>query len=153
MHTETLGRANWGLIAFGIGVSALLVAAIMTSGVMINDPEPEKSIGTIMGEIARDMRAAALGAEPTTVPSEPAKRSIFDFDSVLWYVAPILGILAAFLGGISLFRHEPSALAKLAIGMGIGAVVMQYAFWLILLVCGAMILVAIASNIGEILGG
>lgn len=102
MHTETLDRAHWGLIGFGVGAIALLAAAVMTSGVMSHDPETEKSIGTLMGEIARDMRAAATGAEPPVAPSAPATRSLFDVGGVLWYVVPVFGMLAAFLGGISL---------------------------------------------------
>lgn len=153
MHTETLDRAHWALIGFGVGAIALMAAAVMTSGVMSHDPETEKSIGTLMGEIARDMRAAATGAEPPVAPSAPATRSLFDVGGVLWYVVPVFGMLAAFLGGISLYKHEPAGLAKLAIGMGIGAVIMQYAFWIALLICGTMLLVAIVGNIGDIIGG
>jgi len=148
---EQVPRASWGFIGFCFGALALLAAVMMTSGMMAPTPEPQQSIGTTIGEIARDIRAAATGS-PTHVADAP-KIETFDLIGVLLIVTPILGGIATVLGGISLFRHEPTTLPKMAIAMGIGAIVMQYALWLALLVCGTVLLVSIISNMDGILGG
>jgi hypothetical protein len=147
---EHAPRASWGLIGFCFGVFALLAAAMLTSGLMSPAPEPEQSIGTAIGEIARDIRAAATGVT-THVPDAPRAES-FDMIPVLLIVTPILAAIAALLGGISLFRHEPATLPKMAIAMGVGAIVMQYAFWLALVICATLLLISIVSNMDGIFG-
>ena len=147
IHTP---RASWGLIGFCFGVLALLAATMMVSDLMAPPPEAEKSIGTAIGEIARDIRAAATGS-PTPVAEAPPADA-FDLHAVLFIVTPILGGLAALLGGISLFRHEPRTLSKMAIAMGVGAFVMQYVLWLALLICGTVLMVSVVSNMDGILG-
>ena len=57
------------------------------------------------------------------------------------------------LGAISLFQREAWRLPALGIGLGLGAVVMQYAFAMALMIIGGIILAAIINNIGDILGG
>ena len=146
MSDETLS-ARWGLAAFLFGVAAILASVALTSGMMA--PEPEQSIGTTIGEIARDIRNAATGARG--VDKEPA-RDAFDLQSLLLIVTPVLAAIAAVLGGVSLFRHEPAVLSKLAIAFGISAIAMQFVFWLALMICGTILLVSIVSNIGDILG-
>jgi hypothetical protein len=141
-------QAHWGLAGFCFGVCALLAAAVLTSGMLV--PEPEQSIGTTIGEIARDIRQAATGASTGSAPI--SERSGFDAMGVLFIVTPILAAFAAVLGGISLFRHEPPALSKLAMTMGVGAFIMQYVFWLAVLICGTVLLVSIMSNMGGIFG-
>lgn len=138
--------AHWGLIGFVFGVAALCAAVVLTSGMLA--PVPEQSVGTLIGEMARDIRNAATG-----VASAPVENPTMDLDALLAVLTPVLAVIAAVLGGISLFRHEPTALPKLAIGLGISAFVMQYAFWMAMLICGTVLLVAIVSNIGDILGG
>jgi len=41
-------------------------------------------------------------------------------------------------------------LPKYAIGLGLGAVLMQYVFWMALLICGTMILISILKNLDSI---
>lgn len=48
---------------------------------------------------------------------------------------------------MSLVAQSPRANFGL---LGLGAVVMQYAFWLALLICGTLIITATLSNIGDI---
>lgn len=139
-------RAHFGLIGFFFGVVALLAAAIMTSGVLM--PETQQSIGTSIGEIARDIKAAATGAFTESAASpEPAP---FDPTKLLAIVTPVLAAIAVILGGVSVYREEPTSLPKLAIGFGLGAVAMQYVFWMALLICGAVIVTAIISNMDSI---
>lgn len=141
-------RATWGITGFSIGVFALLAAMLLVSGMFV---EQDQSVGVSIGQIARDIRDAATGALTDTTPPSPEPRR-FDANEWLSIVTPVLAALAAILGGISLYRHEPTALPKLAIGLGITAFVMQYAFWLALLACGTVLLVSIVSNLGGILG-
>jgi hypothetical protein len=143
-------RANFGLLGLFFGIAAVFAAALLTSGAMI--PEPQQSLGTSIGEIARDIKTAATGvftdgAGTTPIAPDPAP---FDPTLLLSILTALLGSVAVAMGGISLFRHEPTSLAKLAIGLGLGAVVMQYAFWLALLICGTLIITATLSNIGDI---
>ena len=141
-------QAHWGLIGFCFGACALLAAVMLTSGMMA--PEPEQSIGTTIGEIARDIRQAATGGSKSVAPV--AEPSGFDGLGLLMIVTPILAGVATVLGGISLYRHEPKTLSKMAIAMGLSAVAMQFAFWLAVLICGTVLLVSIMSNMGGILG-
>jgi hypothetical protein len=122
---------------------------MLTSGMMA--PEPDQSIGTPLGEIARDIRLAATGVSKDAAPA--AEPSGMDVLGLLVVVTPILDATATVLGGISLFRLEPTALPRFAIAMGLGAFVMQYAFWLAALICGTMLLVSIISNMGDIFSG
>lgn len=143
-------RANFGLVAFFFGAGALLAATLLTSGVFM--PEPEQSVGASIGEIARDIKDAAAGvfsdaASTSVATPDPAP---FDPTALLSIIAPVLAAVAVVLGGISLFRHEPTSLPKYAIGLGLGAVLMQYVFWMALLICGTMILISILKNLDSI---
>ncbi|MGJ8606070.1 MAG: hypothetical protein ACSHXH_18290 [Marivita sp.] len=148
--TADAPRANFGLLGFFFGVGALLAAAMLTSGVFM--PEPQQSVGTSIGEIARDIRAAANGifSETVEAPAAASEPAPFDPTKLLSIVTPIFAAIAVVLGGASLFRHEPTSLPKLAIGFGIGAIVMQFVFWLALVICGTMVLVAILSKMESI---
>lgn len=99
-------QAHWGPAGFCFGVSALIAAVMLTSGMMA--PEPDQSIGTTLGEIARDIRLAATGVSKDAAPV--AEPSGMDVIGLLVVVTPILAAIATVLGGISLFRLEPTAL-------------------------------------------
>lgn len=142
-------HAHWGLPAFFAGVAALVASALFVSGLMM--PEPEQSVGTMIGEIARDIRNAATG-KAESAPAAEASRG-FDIEAILMIVTPVLAGLATVLGGISLYRHEPPLLSKIAIALGVSAIVMQFVFWLALLICGVVLLSMILSNMDGILGG
>ena len=66
--------------------------------------------------------------------------------------APVIAGVAVLMGGVGLFRREASPLPLMAIGFGIGAVVLQYAIWLALLMAGVCLMVAILNNLGSIFG-
>lgn len=144
---EPAQRANFGLVGFFFGVGALVVSMLLISGALL--PEPQQSVGTTIGEIARDIKDAATGVfveKPEPVAPKPKP---FNPTPLLMILTPVLAGLAVVLGGISLFRHEPTPLPKYAIGLGIGAVLMQFAFWIAMLVCATLILTAIITNIGD----
>lgn len=147
--SEDLQTARWGMAGFLCGVAALLMAVLLTSGMLA--VEPEQSIGTTLGEIAQDIRLTATGADAGAPAEAVAPR--LEILVAFAILAPILGTAAAVLGGISLYRHEPTTLPRLAIGLGMGAFVMQFAIWLALIVCGTVIVVHVLKNMDGTFGG
>ncbi|MEW9919110.1 hypothetical protein AB2B41_05825 [Marimonas sp. MJW-29] len=141
---------SWGLAGFILGAIALIIVAVHVSAMFA---EPEQSAGTKIGEIAAEIRQSALrslSGQPKPEPEpEVVAPSIFSY---LMLAAPVLAGLAAILGAIGLFRREALPLPLMAIGLGLAAVVMQYAIWLALLAAGVCLMVAILNNLGSILG-
>ena len=152
MSISTIGhRPVWGLSAFFFGVIALIAVTLHVSGIIV---EPEKSTATTIGEIAaeiRDSARRALSNDPSPAPEPPSRA--WDAQSVLLFAVPLLAGVAAVLGAIGLFRREAPTLPAIAIGLGCSAFVMQFAFWLALLIGGICLLVAIVNNLDSILGG
>jgi hypothetical protein len=145
--TET-PRANWGFAGFLFGVAALAAAVLLVSGAF---NAPPQSVGTSIGQLAAEIRQAAkLALNGSSIPSP--ETVAWDANAYLGILAPILAAIGVILGGVSLFRHEPSQLPKLAIGFGLAAFLMQYVFWLAVLICGVILLTSIISNLGSILG-
>jgi len=150
MSTSTAGhRPVWGLVAFFVGIIALVAVTLHVSDTFV---EPEKSAAQAIGEIAaeiRDSAQRALSGEPSAAP--PARA--WDVNRFLQLAVPILAAVAAVLGAIGLFRREAPILPAIAIGMGCSAFVMQYVFWLALVIGGFCLLIAIVNNLDSILGG
>jgi hypothetical protein len=139
------------LAAFFFGVIALVVVTLHISGIFV---EPEKSAATLIGEMAaeiRDSAKRALSNDPSPSP-EPSSRA-WDTDGIFQIAVPLLAGVAAVLGAIGLFRREAATLPAIAIAMGVTSFVMQYVFWLALVIGGICLLVAIVNNIDGILGG
>lgn len=149
--TVTSGRPKFGLVGSILGLAALVVIMIQLSALFAPEVD-DKSLATSIGEFAaevRDSATRALNGEEAP-PPEPAGP---DYTEAITNIALIAAGLAAVLGIIGLFRSEPYPLNALAIGFGIGAIAAHYVMWLALLIAGAVILVAILNNIGDILGG
>lgn len=144
-------RPVWGLAAFFVGVLALVAVTLHISGTFV---EPEKSAATTIGEIAaeiRDSAKRALSNDPAPAPAPPER--VWDVDRFLQLAIPLLAAVAAVLGAIGLFRRETPTLPAIGITLGVGAFVMQFVFWLALVIGGICILVAIINNMDGILGG
>lgn len=138
--------AKFGLLGFMLGVVSLVIILIQFSAVF--EPQP-KSSGTVIGEIAAEIKqsaARALSGEPAPEPVEASQ----DFSQLATVFALIVAGIAVVLGGIGLFRNEPHRLSYLAIGIGGSAFVMQYVFWLALMICGVALLMSIIANLGSI---
>ncbi|TNF60542.1 MAG: hypothetical protein EP307_08410 [Rhodobacteraceae bacterium] len=138
----------WAILSGGVGV-LLFFAQIH----VINSAEAP-SIGQQIGEIAGDIRRSAwrsfLGlpapqAEP--VPQSP------DWVAILAIAAPVFGVLAVILAGVSMKLHENWRVALLGAGLGFSAILFQFMLIMALLIVGCMILVAIISNMDGIFGG
>jgi hypothetical protein len=134
-------RPVWGLAAFLVAAVALVAVTLHVSGIFA---EPQRSAATTIGEIAAEIRDSARRA--LAPPGWTAERA-------LTFAVPILAGMASMLGAIGLFRREAPTLPAIAIGMGCCAFVMQYVFWLALVIGGFCLLVAIMNNIDGILGG
>lgn len=147
MHSSTEKEtATFGLLGCLLGIVSLVVILIQMSAFF----EPEaKSTGTFIGEIAAEIKqsaARALAGEPAPapVPLPP------DYGQVILIAALCGAGLAAVLGAIGLYRHEPHRLSYLALGFGTSAFVMQFAFWVAVLICGVVLLISIISNLDSI---
>jgi len=144
-------RPVWGLVAFIVGAVALVVVTLQISGAFV---EKDRSTAMVIGEIAAEIRTSAqraLAGEPSPAPAPSAAG--WDADRLLLIAGPGLAGIAAVLGAIGLFRREAPKLPGIAIAMGASAFVMQYVFWLAILIGGVCVLIAVLNNIEEILGG
>ena len=142
-------RPIWGLIAFIVGAIALAAMTLHISDVFA---PPDQSAALTIGQIAADIRSSAQEAltgreAPAPVP-EP-----MTLYAAMAYAVPVLAALATVLRGISLFRGEAPQLPQIAIAMGVGAFVMQFVFWLAVVICAFGLLVAVVKNMDGILGG
>ena len=143
-HPKT---AKFGLAGFILGTVSILIIVVQLSAIFASPPP--KSAGTVIGEIAADIKqsaARALTGEPAPVaPPPPA-----DYGPMITTLALCMAGAALVAGGIGLYRHEPARLPFLAVGFGITAFVMQYVFWLAIAICGVILLVAILNNLDGI---
>ncbi|WP_224825424.1 hypothetical protein [Cognatishimia sp. MH4019] len=142
-------RPIWGLTGFFVGVAAIALAMAVLNGVF---DAPAKSTATVIGEFAAEIRnsaRAALNDMPTVPPMIEAGRSGRDIAMLL---VPVLAGIAAICGAVGLFRHENRSLPMLAIGAGSAAVVLQFAMWLALLICGVILITSILTSMNGILG-
>ncbi len=145
-QTTEVQPAKFGLLGFMLGVVSLVVILIQLS--VFFEPQ-EKSAGVTIGEIAAEIKqsaARALSGEPAPAP-EPLPQ---DNTRVITIAALCAAAIGVVLGGIGLYRNEPHRLSYMAVGLGIAAFVMQYVFWLAVLICGVALIISIIDNLGDI---
>ena len=138
--------AKYGLLGFLLGIASLIIILIQLSTFF--EPQAE-STGSVIGEIATDIKqsaARALSGETAPKPTPPPQ----DFGQLATIVALCAAGLAVVLGGVGSYRNEPHWLSYLAVGFGLSAFVMQYVFWLAILICGIALLISIVENLGSI---
>lgn len=139
--------AKYGLVGFMLGIASLVVILIQLSAFF--EPQ-EKSNGSIIGEIAADIKqsaARALAGEPAPEPTPPPR----DYSHFITISALCVAGIAVALGGIGLYRKEPHRLSYMAVGIGVSAFVMQYVFWLAIIICGVVLLISIIGNLDSII--
>lgn len=139
-------RAKFGLIGFMLGIVSLVVIMIQLSAIL--EP-PKQSSGSVIGEIAAEIKlsaARALSGEPAPEPTPPPK----EYGRIITIAAMCIAGLAVLFGGLGLFYNEPHRLPYLAVGFGISAFLMQYVFWLAMLICGILLIVSVIENMGDI---
>ncbi len=82
----------------------------------------------------------------------PAPRG-WDIDRVLATLTPILGVVAVVLGMVAALRREGWRLSAYGAALGGAAIVFQLFWWVALLICGVVLLVAIIENLGSFAEG
>jgi len=137
-----------GFIGLGMGAAALLMVLVhFWAGPFAT----QQRVAVTVGEIAADMRQAAVRKlkglpqpKPVSVP--------WDSDSIMKLVAALLAGMAIIVGVVGLVRHEVWRPAAGGITLGVGAIAFQVFTWAILVVAGALIIVAIIQNFTDIIG-
>ncbi|GGD32880.1 hypothetical protein [Sinisalibacter lacisalsi] len=140
--------AKFGLVGFILGVASIVVILIQLSAFF--EPQ-EQSTGSVIGEIAADIRLSATRALSGAPAPDPASAPR-DYSTIITIAALISAGGAVVLGALGLYRNEPHRLSYMAVGVGMSAFVMQYLFWLALLVCGVALLISIIGNLDSIFG-
>ena len=115
---------------------------------------PQPDIGTQVGEIAGNMRAAALRAvQGFPQPEETIVQSTWDIDRIMMAAAPVLGRLGVIASVIAFMRHEPKRMATYGLTVSIASIFMQVLLIAALIIAGAIMIVGIMQNLDSILGG
>jgi hypothetical protein len=115
---------------------------------------PQPDVGTSIGEIAGNMRAAAQRAlQGLPQPEETITQRPWDVDRVMMAAAPILGVLGVVTAIVAYIRREPKRAATCGLLISVGAIFVQIVLIVTLIIAGAIILVGIMKNMDSILGG
>jgi len=137
-----------GFIGFGMGAAALMIVLVhFWAGPF----SPQQRVSVTVGEIAADIRQAAVRKLKGLPQPKPAAAP-WDSDRILKLIAALFAGAAVVTGVVSLVRRETWRPAAGGIALGLGAIAFQVFTWAILVVAGALILVAIIQNITGILG-
>ncbi len=131
---------------FGLGSLALgTMALMMVSIVMFAGPfAPQQNSGITLGELAAGIRSIATGE--TTATATSAQPRGWDIDRTLQLIIPVLAVLSIAMAVIAKLRHEPGQLAKWSVAIGVAALVVQFLWWLALLIAGIVLLVSMFEN-------
>ena len=138
--------AYWGFWAVLSGVVSVVMVFAFIGGPSL---EPAPSVGSQIGEIAGEIKRSAWRSFFGLAPETPkvVEPSLWDR---IGFIAPLIGGLAILLSVISLVRRENWRLAAYGTGLGVGAITFHFFWWVALLICGTLLLVAIIENIGDI---
>ena len=139
-----------GSAALAIGLLALVLSVVTVLG---GPFAPQEPIAKTVGEIAADIRTAAvnrLTGQTPAPPPPPTPR--FDIDRALWLASALTGALAIGLGVVSLALCGPFRIAVGAMFLGGTAVGFLWFSWVVMLIAGAILLASIIANIGDIIG-
>lgn len=135
---------SWGFWAVICGALSLILVFVF---IVQPFAEPAPPVGTQIGEIAGDMTRSAwrsfLGLEPEVVVVEPKSTTLND---ILGVAAPALGAVAIVLAMISGIKREDRRYVVYGTGFGVSAILSFYLWWIALLFCGVMLLIAIIEN-------
>lgn len=148
---ETPRNSVAGMAAFFVGAAALLIILVHHFGGPFN---PQQEIGITIGEIAGDIKNAAIAkVTGTPLPTAEPKPEFIDYDRILRIVGAAGGALAVILGLFGLIRHEDRKPAVYAVGLGIGAIAFQWVSWVVMLICGLVLLISILNSMTSIFDG
>ena len=135
-----------GYVGFALGaLSLLLVLTQFWAGPFA----PQQRTGVTVGELAAEIRQAAVRKLKGQPPPKPAARP-WDIDRVLEVSAALLAGLALIAGAFGYTRREDWRPAAAGVTLGASAVAFQFFVWAILVIACAIIVAAVVHNIGNI---
>lgn len=139
-----------GITAFVLGSLALLM---VLAHFWVGPLAPQQRVGVTVGEIAGEVRQAALRKLKGESPAQAAAPSRpWTTDRILDLVKALVAGLALIAGCASLVRRESRRPAIAGMALGASAIAFQAFTWAILVVAGAIIISAIIYNVDTILG-
>ena len=139
----------WGVLALIAGAVALVLAMLV---VFAGPFAPQPTVGTVIGDIAGDMVAAARRSVEGAAQPEPEALG-WDIDRMLATLTPIIGVVAVVLAMIATLRHEARRLPAYGAALGGTAILFMFIWWAALLICGVVLLVSIIENFGSLADG
>lgn len=135
---------------FGLAMGAIALMTVLVH-FWVGPFSPQQRTTVTVGEIAAEIRQAAVRKLKGTPQPKPVSAP-WDSDRILKLITALLSGAAVVAGVVGLVRRETWRPAVGGIALGTGAIAFQVFTWAILLVAGALILVAIIQNITGILG-
>lgn len=140
----------FSLAAIGLGGAGLFIALLV---VYAGPFAPQQDIGTAIGEIAGNMRAAAwrsfFGLEQ---PDTTIVQRAWDIDRILMTAAPAAGVLGVIMAILAYIRREPRRVATCGLAISVCAIFVQVLLIAVMIVAGVMLLIGIMENMGSIFG-
>ena len=142
--------AGFSYAAIGLGGIGLFIALLV---VYAGPFAPQQDVGTAIGEIAGNMRAAAwrsfLGLEQ---PDSTIVQRDWDIDRILMTAAPAAGVLGVVMAITAYIRREPRRVASYGMALSVCAIFVQVLLIIVMIVAGVMLLISIIENMDSIFG-
>ena len=142
--------AGFSYAAIGLGGIGLFIALLV---VYAGPFAPQQDVGTAIGEIAGNMRAAAwrsfLGLEQ---PDSTIVQRDWDIDRILMTAAPAAGVLGVVMAITAYIRREPRRVASYGMALSVCAIFVQVLLIIVMIVAGVMLLISIIGNMDSIFG-
>lgn len=146
-YTVRRPRPIAGSLGMLFGAAALMLVLVQFwAGPFAPQQQASVSIGEFAAEISKSAARELLGKPQPAPEARP-----WDIDRILHSVAAGLAGMAVVIGMLSYLLRESIAPAGFAILLGSAAIVFQLFTWMILVVMGTLIIVAIIYNFQEII--
>lgn len=140
----------FSVAAIGLGGLGLFIALLV---VYAGPFAPQQDIGTAIGEIAGNMRAAAwrsfLGLEQ---PEATIVQRDWDIDRILMTAAPAAGVLGIIMAITAYIRGEPKRVATYGMLLSVCAIFVQVLLIVVMIIAGVVLLINIIQNLDSIFG-
>lgn len=136
------------LTGFLIGAGAFLLVVVQYV-VGPFAPQDSATLGEIAGSLARDAVDSFMRKEP----SDDVTVSAWDIDRIMLAAAMVAAVIAIILGAVGLIRHESPRAVGAALAMGAVAIAFQFVASTLMLIIGALIIIALFAMLGEFFGG
>ena len=142
--------SGFSFAAIGLGGIGLFIALLV---IYAGPFAPQPDVGTAIGEIAGNMRAAAwrafLGLEQ---PESTIVQRGWDIDRILMTAAPAAGVLGVVMAITAYIRREPRRIASCGMALSVCAIFVQVLLIILMIVAGIMLLISIIENMDSIFG-